>query len=665
MKQLSLMIDLNRCIGCCTCIVACRNHHELVDHVQAMPNEIPYYLRVESRRSGTYPDVGVDTWVVPCQHCPQPACMASCPVDAINKDPQTGIVRIDKDTCTGCNAAPGKFFLEKQKSSPCRVNCPAHIHVQGYVGLAGQGKYREALELIKKDAPLPAVLGRVCPHPCEGACKRSEVDASVSINAIKRFVADLDLNSETPYVPEIKDRKDDKVAVIGSGPAGLTCAYYLAQEGYRVTIFERAPVVGGMLVNAIPSYRLPLAVVEAEIQVIRQLGVAMKTGVEIGKDVTIEDLRQDGFKAFFMAVGTQKGKGLGIDGEDMDGVYTGLDYLRKVKLGEGPPLGNRVAVIGGGNVAMDTVRSARRLGAEDVFIIYRRDVEQMPASREEIEECQDEGIPFKALTHPVRFIGENGRIKAIECIKMRLGEPDENGRSKPEPVAGSEFIMEVDAAITAIGQEADWTCLTPECSCKVTERGTMGVDSLTFQTDDPDIFAGGDAVTGPRTVVEAIAAGKQAAISIGRYIRGVDLREGRDKDWIPVEEVQKEKYDPAPRAEMPHVAPDIRVKNFNEVQQGLTEDIALQEGKRCLGCGSCCIQACPYGVIQFHGQEGHAHKCDLCFDRVHTGHVPVCSEVCLTDAIAFGECELIRQEARDEGLMVVDWLMKESHLYVK
>jgi NADPH-dependent glutamate synthase beta subunit-like oxidoreductase len=665
MKQLSLMIDLNRCIGCCTCIVACRNFHEIVDHANAMPNDMPYYLRVESRRTGQYPDVGVDTWVVPCQHCPEPQCMASCPVEAINKDPETGIVRIDKETCTGCNAEPGKFVVEKQKDSPCRVNCPAHIHVQGYVGLASQGKYHEALKLIKEDAPLPGVLGRVCPHPCEGACKRGDIDSAVSINAVKRFVADLDLSSDTPYVPELKKKKEEKVAVIGSGPAGLTCAYYLAREGYQVTTFEKAPVLGGMLANAIPSYRLPLEVVEAEIQVIGQMGVTMKTGIEIGKDVTIEDLRKEGFKAFFIAVGTQNGKGLGIEGEELDGVYTGLDYLRKVKLGESFTLGKRVAVIGGGNVAMDAVRSVRRLGAEDAFILYRRDVDQMPAGKDEIEECQEEGIPLSTLATPVRFIGENGRVNAIECIKMQLTEPDESGRSRPEPIAGSEFKVEVDAAIIAIGQEADWTCLTPECACKVTEGGTMGVDSLTCQTDDPDIFAGGDAVTGPRTVVEAIAAGKQAAISIARFISGVDLREGRDKEWTPVEEVQKEKYDPAPRTQMPRVAPEARLKNFEEVQQGLTEEMTSQEGKRCLGCGACCIQACPYGVIQFHGQEGHSHKCDLCIDRVHTGQIPVCVEVCLTDAIAFGECELIRQEAREKGLATVDWLMKESHLYVK
>jgi NADPH-dependent glutamate synthase beta subunit-like oxidoreductase len=656
---------LNRCIGCCTCIVACRNYHELVDHANAMPNEIPYYLRVESRRTGKYPDIKVDTWVVPCQHCPEPQCMASCPVDAINKDPQTGIVRIDKKTCTGCNAVPGKFVIEKQKSSPCRATCPAHIHVQGYVGLAGQGKYQEALKLIKEDAPLPAVLGRVCPHPCEGACKRAEVDAAVGINAVKRFVADLDLNSETPYVPEIKNKKDDKIAVIGSGPAGLTCAYTLAREGYQVTVFEKGPILGGMLANAIPSYRLPPEVVQAEIQVIRRMGVTMKTGVEIGKDVTIGNLRKKGFKAFFLAVGTQKGKGLGIKGENMGGVHTGLDYLRKVKQAEAPPLGNRVAVIGGGNVAMDAVRSARRLGAKNAFIIYRRDVEQMPASREEIEECREEGIALNTLTHPVRFVGENGRIKAIECVKMRLTEPDESGRRRPEPIPGSEFTVEVDAAITAIGQEADWTCLTPECACKLTESGAMEVDPLTFQTDDPDVFAGGDAVTGPRTVVEAIAAGKQAAISIDRYISGFDLKEGRDKAWIPVEEVQKEKYDPAPRAQMPRGHADARVKSFEEVQQGLTREMASQEGKRCLGCGACCIQACPYGVIQFHAQNGHSHKCDLCFDRVHIGQVPVCSEVCLTDAIAFGECELISQEAQHKGLAVVEWLMKESHFYVK
>lgn len=665
MKQLGMMIDLNRCTGCKTCIVACRNYHELINLAEAKPNAMPYYLRVQECLTGTYPCVVLDTWVVPCQQCADPQCMVACPEGAIKKDPETGVVRVDPDTCTGCNAIPGQFGGEKQKTSPCMVNCPAHINVQGYVTLVAKGKYREALQLIKEDNPLPAVCGRVCDHPCETACKRGEIDAPVAINFIKRFVADLDLNADTRYVPEIKAKKQDRVAIVGSGPAGLSCAYYLAREGYQVTIFEKAAVLGGMLTTGIPSYRLPQTLVEAEIQVIRDMGVTMKTGVEIGKDITVAQLRQEGFKAFFVAIGTQECKDLGVEGEDMDGVYRGLDYLHQVNRGEPPTLGKRVAVIGGGNVAMDAVRSARRLGAEEAFIVYRRSLEEMPSRPEELEECQQEGIPFHFLTQPVRFVGTNGKVKAMECVKMRLTEPDESGRRAPEPIPGSEFTVEVDAVITALGQEADWSCLTPECTCTLTEWGTMRVDSLTLQSNDPDIFAGGDAVRGPGTVIEAIADGKQAAISIDRYISGLDMRKGRRKEWIAVADVQKEKYAPVRRTAMPRLETAARLKSFDEVQQGFTEEMAVQEAQRCLSCGSACIQACPYEVIQFNAAEGKAHRCDLCFERIHRGEQPVCAEVCLTNAITFGEVTLLKQMAVDKEYTIIEHLSKESILYVK
>ena len=665
MKQLGMMLDLNRCIGCKTCIVACSNYHELVDPSEAMPNQMPYYLRVESYRTGTYPHIAVDTWVVPCQQCPEPKCMVSCPEGSISKDPETGIVLVDKDTCTGCDAVPGILAIEKWKTSPCKVECPAHINVQGYVILAAKGKYQEALQLIKEENPLPAICGRVCQHPCESVCKRDEIDEPVAINSIKRFVADLDLNADTRYVPEIRDKKEDKVAIVGSGPAGLTCACYLAQEGYQVTIFEKAPVLGGMLTTGIPSYRLPRDVVEAEIQVIRDMGVTVKTGVEVGKDITIAQLRQEGYKAFFIAIGTQEGKRLGIEGENLDGVYRGLDYLRQVNLGEPVTLGKRVAVIGGGNVAVDAARSARRLGASWVGMACLESRETMPAQDLEVREAAEEGILIDALTQPVRFSGENGRVKAIEYTRIHPTEPDEYGRWSTQPIPGSEFTVEVDAVITALGQEADWCCLTPECACTLTEWGTMNVDPLTLQSDDPDIFAGGDAIRGPGTVIEAIADGKQAAISMDRYIRGLDLRQGRDKEWIAVTEPQKEKYDPAKRAQMPRLEPKVRLKSFDEVQQGFTEEMAVQEAQRCISCGAACIQACPYGVIQFDAEEGKSHKCDLCFAHTHRGELPVCAEVCLADAIAFGEVELLRQSAADQGYSVVDILSKEAILYVK
>ncbi|MBR9981126.1 MAG: FAD-dependent oxidoreductase, partial [Desulfatitalea sp.] len=449
-------------------------------------------------------------------------------VDTISGDPGNFTVRVreqprfvDMEKCTACGecakvcpievpnrfdeglqarkaayklypqAMPGAFAIEKKGTAPCKATCPANVAVQGWIALMNQGNYQDAIALFKEAHPFPGVCGRVCHHPCEGACTRAKVDQPLDIMHLHRYLADIDLQSETRYLPEKKASKNQKVAVIGSGPAGLSCAYFLAIEGYDVTVFEKHEVLGGMLVLGIPEYRLPRDVIAAEIQTIRDLGVEFKTGVEIGKSVTIGQLREQGYKAFFMAIGSQECKVLGIEGEEFEGVYPGMDYLRRINLGESVPLGDRVAVIGGGNVAMDAVRTALRKGSKQPFIIYRRSEAEMPASADEIAECRDEGIEIRTLTNPVRVIAENGRVTGIECIRMELGEPDPSGRRRPEPVAGSEFIIEVDAVLPSIGQESDWACLTDECACTLTDWGTMNVDPVSLQTQDADIFAGG------------------------------------------------------------------------------------------------------------------------------------------------------------------------------
>ena len=621
MPRITLMFNEHNCSGCHACEVACKQEHglgvgpRLVRVLERAPLFKPFY----------------------CHHCEDAPCVIACPEEAITTDPQTGVVLHDNDKCNGCSAVESKSGAEKQDTAPCKVECPAHINVQGYVSLAAKGKFREAIQLIKESSPFPSICGRVCHHPCESACHRDQIDDPVATQAIERYIADLDLQADRRYLPKIKDRKEDKVAIVGSGPAGLSCAYYLTQEGYRVTVFEKAAVLGGMLTTGIPSYRLPREIVEAEIQLIRDMGVTTKTGVEIGKDKTIAQLRQEGFRAFFLAIGAQECIRLGIEGEDLEGVYPGLDYLRRVNLGEAVALGKNVAVIGGGNVAIDAARSARRLGAENAFILYRRGLEEMPSRVEEIAECREEGIAIHTLTQPVRFSGENGRVRAIECVKTRLTELDESGRRSPEPIPGSEFTFEVDAVITALGQETDWSCLTPECACTLTDWGTMNVDPLTLQSDDPDIFAGGDAVRGPQTVIEAIADGRQAAISIDRYLSGLDLRLGRDVAWKAITEPQIEEYDPAARAQMPRLEPHERVKNFAEVQQGFAEEMAVQEARRCISCGACCVQACPYGVMQFNHQILKAVKCDLCVEKRGRGEAPACTTVCPTRCILWGD----------------------------
>ena len=623
MGKISIKFYEEDCSGCHSCEVACKQEHGLGvgPRVVRVIEKAPYFKPLF------------------CHHCKEPDCALACPEDAITKDPETGVVLHDNDKCTGCNAVPNKSGAEKQQTSPCKAQCPAHIDVQGYVNLAAKGKFEEALALIKKASPFPSICGRVCHHPCETHCSRGDIDQSVGIHGIERFIADLDLKAGKRYMPRIKDPKEDRVAVVGSGPAGLTCAYYLAIKGYPVTVFEKAAKPGGMLTAGLPSYRLPADVVEAEIQHIRDMGVTIKTGIEIGTDVTVAQLRKDGYKAIFVAVGTQECIQLGIEGEDLEGVYPALDYLGRVNRGEKVALGKNVAVIGGGNAAMDAVRSARRLGAENAFIIYRRGLEEMPANAEEIEECQEEGIPIKTLTQPVRFIGKNGKVTAIECIKMKLGKPDESGRRTPQPVAGSEFTLEIDNAISALGQEADWSCLTDECACTLSDWGTMNVDPLTLQSDDPDIFAGGDAVRGPQSIIEAIADGRQAAISIDLFIKGRDLKLGRAEELKTITNPQKEVYNKIDPVQMPRRNAQERVKNFDEVQQGLTEEMVIQEAKRCINCGSCCVQACPHSVMQFNHDIIKAVKCDLCIEKRGRNEAPACSLVCPTHCIVWGDPE--------------------------
>ncbi len=621
MGKVTLLFNEYECMGCHACEVACKQEHGLGvgPRVVRVLERAPYFKTLF------------------CHHCDNAPCALSCPEDAITIDPKTKVVLVNEDKCNGCDAVIGKSGAEKQQTSPCKVECPAHIDVQGYVNLAAKGNFEEALELIKLASPFPSICGRVCHHPCESGCNRDQIDEPVGIHSVERFLADMDMRADKRYIPEIKAKKKEKVAIVGSGPAGLTCAYYLALEGYKVTVFEKAPVLGGMLTMGIPSYRLPRKIVEAEIQLIRNLGVKMKTGVEVGKDKTIGQLREDGFNAFFIGIGAQESIRLGIEGENLEGVYSGLEYLRHLNLGKPVKLGAKVAVIGGGNAAMDAVRSARRLGSEKAFIIYRRSMEEMPSRPEEIKECREEKIPIKTLTQPVRFVSNNGRVNAIECTKMRLTEPDESGRRKPEPIPGSEFRIKVDAVITALGQESDWCCLTQECTCKLSEWGTMNVDPLTLQSDDPDIFAGGDAVRGPQSVVEAIADGRQAAISINRYLSGQNLRLGRDTKLTAITEPQKEKYDPARRAQMPYLEPQKRVKNFSEVQKGFIKKVAIQEAKRCISCGTCCVQACPYDIMQFNQDVTKAVKCDLCVEKRGRKEIPACFAICPTRCIFWGD----------------------------
>jgi NADPH-dependent glutamate synthase beta subunit-like oxidoreductase len=485
----------------------------------------------------------------------------------------------------------GKWILSQPEKASCGAACPAGIDIQGFIHQIAQGQYREALELIKRDNPLPAICGRVCHHPCELVCGRSQTEGAVAIEFLKRFVADLDLKSEETYLPAKKGIKKDKVAVIGAGPGGITAAYYLAIEGYPVTVFDALPEPGGWLTFGIPEFRLPRDIMKAEIEVVRKLGVEFRMGVEVGKDVTLEDLRNQGFQAFCIAIGTQKSLKLGVPGEELAGVFAGGDFLKQANMGKVTGIGRKVAVVGGGNVAMDSARMALRLGAEQVYVVYRRSRQEMPAGEEEIHEAEEEGIQFKFLTAPVEVLGDaGGKVKGMRCISMTLCEPDESGRCRPEPVSGSEHEIEIDTVIAAIGLTTDLGMFgngSAEAWKPVLTRwDTIDVDPVTYATSIPGVFAGGDVVTGAATVVGAIEAGKELAISIDRFLSRKDLSKGRAKtsartDLPPEVAIAGE----GRRWAMPKLEGQARKRTQEEVHLGFSEEQAVQEAKCCLHCG--------------------------------------------------------------------------------
>ena len=477
-------------------------------------------------------------------------------------------------------------------TAPCKAACPAHIPVQGYLKLAAQGRYTEALELIKTENPFPAVCGRICNKRCEAECTRGDVDEAVAIDEVKRFIADHDMHEETRFVPKMVNQigrpYTEKIAVIGAGPAGMSCAYYLAQKGYPVTVFDRNPVPGGMLTLGIPSFRLEQDVLNAEIDILKEMGVEFRCGVEVGKDVTIQQLRGEGYKGFYLAIGAQKSAKLHIPGEELEGVLGGVDFLREVNLGNKPDIGRRCAVIGGGNVAMDVCRSAVRLGAEETYVFYRRSEAEMPADPEEVREAMEEGVKFRFLSAPVEIIGADGRVSAIKIEKMELGEPDERGRRKP--VGTGEFeIVEIDSVIGAVGQTVDWGTLDVG-ALKTTKKNTAEADSLTYQTAQPDIFVGGDCYTGPKFAIDAIAAGKEAAISLHRYVHpGQTLTAGRDRREYRA--LDKEHamigvggFDREHRQTPGYNA--AKAKTFADARVTFTEEQVRKECARCLGCGA-------------------------------------------------------------------------------
>ncbi|MGF7145586.1 NADPH-dependent glutamate synthase beta subunit-like oxidoreductase [Anaerotaenia torta] len=475
-------------------------------------------------------------------------------------------------------------------TAPCKTSCPAHIAVQGYIKLAAQGKYREALELIKMENPFPAVCGYVCNRRCEDACTRGDLDEPIAIDDIKRFIADQDLSKETRFIPKKRyNYSDKKIAVVGSGPAGLSCAYYLAVDGYNVTVFEKEKVLGGMLTLGIPSFVLEKRIVEAEIDILRELGVRFKTGIEVGKDITLDQLRADGYAAFYLAVGAQKGRKTGVEGEDYEGVISGIEFLSRINRNEKEKISGKVVVIGGGNVAIDVARVAVRAGGDKVSMFCLENREQMPALNEETLVAEEEDIVINNSWGPKRILGENGRVTGIELMRC-TGVYDENGRFSPKYDENDTMIAEADYVLLSVGQSIDWCGILEGSQAVLNPNNTIRVDELTYQTNQPDVFAGGDAVTGPRFAIDAIAAGKQAAISIHRFVQvGQDLLIGRSRRQyteLDKRAVMIDSYDTTPRQRAAKLDGQEAKKTFRDIRAALTEEQMQKETQRCLGCGA-------------------------------------------------------------------------------
>ena len=497
--------------------------------------------------------------------------------------------------------------------APCHLNCPARTDIQGYVKQIALGNDREAVRIIKEKIPIPASVGRVCPHPCESNCRRRLVEESLSIAYLKAFAADRDLESDNPFAPVVEASSGKKVAVIGGGPAGLSAAYYLCLAGHDVTIYDAMPEMGGMLRYGIPEYRLPKAVLRKEIDAIANLGVTMKNNVKIGNDISFDDIRNNA-DAVLVTVGAWKGSSVGCKGEELDGVLSGIDFLREVNMGNIPDIGKNVAVVGGGNTAMDACRTAVRCGAENVYVIYRRTRAEAPAEDIEIEEAIEEGVQFLFLTNPDEIIGENGKVKEIKLQIMELGEPDASGRRKAVAVEGEFKTIAVDTIISAIGQKCSPAGLE---SIELTNRGTIVADETTGMTNLDGVFAAGDATNkGASIAIDAIAEANNAARAINAYLLGMPM--DFHKPYYSKRNVTSEMLsdrEKMPRAVMSVKDPEERNKCFDAVINGFTEEQARAEAKRCLECGCHDFKECKLvryaneDVINPERLGGKIHTC--------------------------------------------------------
>ncbi|NOZ20668.1 MAG: FAD-dependent oxidoreductase [Planctomycetes bacterium] len=550
-------------------------------------------------------------------------CERLCPFGAIHMG-KGGLPVVNERLCTGCGICVDccpthvlrlesiserlrRFHTVEDCLAPCRQACPAQIDIAAYIDHIRNGRYLAAVETIKERNPLPLTCGRVCPHPCEMECRRLSVDEAVAINHLKRFAADYERESGKHLKPYIAPNTGKRIAVIGGGPAGLSCAYYLRRMGHTPEIFDAQPKLGGMLRYGIPEFRLPGKALDWEIEGILALGIETHTETVLGKDVTLQGLRDDGFDAVFLALGAWTSMSLGVEGDDLPGVMAGVDFLARQAAGDSPPLGERVVVVGGGNTAIDAARTCLRCGCGEVVILYRRSREEMPANDREVEETEREGARLHFLAAPSKLIaGADGKLAKLEYIQMELGEPDESGRRRPVPAPGSETVMEVGNIIAAIGQRPDvnFDADAPDdLKIGATRWDTLEADERTLQTNVPFIFTGGDVYTGPQTVVQAIAAGRRAARSIHLYVTGQEVAPppGELREAVPCPPPDASDIPLSPRAEMPARSVEERLRGFQEVETGLSETAARREAQRCLQCGRICYRVGTQDIFSSAG----------------------------------------------------------------
>lgn len=647
--QKGFYFDQARCTGCFTCAVACKDWHDT-------PAGPANWMRIHYREEGNFPKLFVSHVAAPCYHCAEPVCAFVCPNEALTKRDEDGIVVVDQDKCRGDETCGifneeemGPDYQYGEATAPCQVACPAHLHIPAYIALIAKGKNKEAMDLIRQHMPLPSVCGRVCLHPCESVCRRKEVEEPIAIMALKGFVTD---NVDQALPAKLAPTQDHKVAIIGSGPAGLAAAYDLIRMGYGVTVFEALSVIGGMLSVGVPEHRLPRDVLKRDLDYIQALGVEIKTNspVDLGKG--LDDLMDQGYGAVLLALGAHRGQKPSLPGTNLEGTTVGTAFMKEVNLGGDAKVGKKVLVVGGGNVAMDCARSALRLGAEEVQIACLEcSKEDMLAEQSDIDQAEEEGVIFHPGYSLKRVVEEGGKVAGAECVEVANLEFDRDGQPHFDELIGTETTIAADTIIFAIGQAPELAGLAADSEIESSMRGTLAADPEVMMTGRRGVFTAGDCFTGATSIIEAIASGQKAAFYMNRYLQGDVLRVIPEKT-VEDEDLKVDIYAETaqqPRSPMPMLDVADRMSNFKEVSLGFDAEAAMAEASRCLNCaGHLCKDACPYAAPQFAAEEkAKMQKCDMCFDRWDEGKKPICVEACPPRALDAGPMEELASKYGD------------------